>query len=34
MLRMSYNGRLLTFLDDFSSEATEPVLLKFHMEPS
>ena len=24
---------LLTFSNDFSSEATEPILLKFHMEP-
>ena len=26
--------RPLTFSNDFSSEATEPILLKFHMEPS
>ena len=25
--------RLLTFSNDFSSEAPEPILLKFHMEP-
>ena len=25
--------RPLTFSNDFSSEAAEPVLLKFHMEP-
>ena len=25
--------RLLTFSNDFSSEAAEPILLKFHMEP-
>ena len=24
---------LLTFLNHFSSEAPEPILLKFHMEP-
>ena len=42
MLRMSYcdhflsirpSVRPLTFSNDFSSEATEPILLKFHMEP-
>ena len=25
--------RPLTFSNDFSSEAAEPILLKFHMEP-
>ena len=25
--------RPLTFSDDFSSEAAEPILLEFHMEP-
>ena len=43
MRRMSYSGhfssvvrvsvRPLTFSNDFSSEAPEPILLKFHMEP-
>ena len=39
MLRMSCCDhflsvvRPLTFSNDFSSEATEPILLKFHMEP-
>ena len=43
MLRMSYYDHFssiicpsihsLTFSNDFSSEAAEPVLLKFHMEP-
>ena len=37
-LRMSYcdhflSIRPLTFSNDFSSEAAEPILLKFHMEP-
>ena len=41
-LRMSYSAHflsvrlsvlLLTFSNDFSSEAAEPILLKFHMEP-
>ena len=27
------NKFLLTFSNDFSSEAPEPILLKFHMEP-
>ena len=25
--------RLLTFSNDFSSEAAEPILLKFHLQP-
>ena len=43
MLRMSYcdhfssivhaSVRPLTFSNDFSDEAPEPILLKFHMEP-
>ena len=39
MLRMSYSDYFLTvihpltFSDDFSSEAAEQILLKFHMEP-
>ena len=39
MLKMSYCDhfssvvRPLTFSNDFSSEAAEPILLKFHMEP-
>ena len=44
MLRMSYSDhflsfvshqsvRLLTFSNDFSSEAAEPILLNFHIEP-
>ena len=43
MLRMSYCDHFssvvrlsvhqLTFSNDFSSEAAEPILLKFHMEP-
>ena len=40
MLRMNYSDTFClssvcqqTFSNDFSSEATEPILLKFHMEP-
>ena len=43
MLRMSYSDHFLsvvrasvcplTFSNDFSAEAAEPILLKFHMEP-
>ena len=43
MLRISYSDHFLsvfrlsvhplTFVNDFSSEASEPVLLKFHIEP-
>ena len=30
---VSASVRPLTFSNDFSSEAAEPILLKFHMEP-
>ena len=38
MLRMSYSDHFpcvcpLTFSNDFSSEAPEAILLKFHLEP-
>ena len=43
MLRMSYSDHFLSVIwlsvqplalsNDFSSEATEPILLKFHMDP-
>ena len=32
-LLWSFFVRPLTFSKDFSSEAAEPILLKFHMEP-